>query len=775
MSYISNNTRISSVTIAGVDYTSNMISWTASDESANRNGCIVTTGSLVLGTKPGGVLIEDYDRNNFKRGDAVVVKVVSPSLGVRTHPRGLLYVVSTSYDVEAEALLIELTCRLGLMSLTEQFSELESIVPIPLDTAQSSFENCCASFSSAGQYIYQDNSGALISGEFFSGDSYSGVSSGEWVSVLGTTTNTVAPLAGTSAIPDEIALSYQVPQGAIASDQKGRVDIVETDSYYFFSYPAVNFVRQNTDADADNPNGSLDNIGGVDTTDPPTPPSSGSCGNSPPPPTGEDEAPGNSCNEGYSLVQSPIFIPATRRTKQESVYDGPGGQLSIVTSEVRGPRVEANGQYFADDFAYCRQTWGDQCNPNGQCPRNGLDEILLGRTVTTYEYGQANELVRTTSDTYATELSAAQPSDWRAGNSNGRIQDFNTGYLSSSALYLSARNITEYAIEDNINVQTTTSYQSVTARGVGISGGQNIDALQGIETKTVRRSATITALDVTPDIVNSSTTSTTTQIDTIRLFTGRFRTPPAEAGPYVLKQQIPMPLLFDNQQQKDSTVNAYSNYLERFVKGDAFGLQIGEGLRDEVLSYWRPGQPFRYYDPSKGRLVAMRMDATSWGIDASGSALVTNGVWIGFSNGVVTIPSNLVGNSTPDMSAKINGVHPGTGGTANPAPPVDVVPPTVEDENSVDSGSFAWDVDVNFSFESTALTYGIDGVVAPPPEPLALNPRITAACYVRGSIVGPGQILAVNSDGSIPIELNGQLIVADATVIDYDVFASDDP
>ena len=542
MAYLSNNARIYSLTVAGVDYTSNVVSWTASDESANKNGCLITTGTLVLATKPGGVLIEDYDRNNFRRGDQVIVEVTSSSGSVLRHPRGLLYVVSTSYNAESEELSIELTCRLGLMSLTDSYDELLAMMPIPTDTAQSTFENCCSTFASTGSYVYQTNTGSLSTGTFFDGDDYSGVAAAQWISVLGVTTNSVSPLAGSGAIPDEIVLSYQVPKDEVASDKKGQIDIVETDSYYFFNYPAVNYVRVNSDASASNPNGTLDNITSVDTTEAPTA-SSGSCGNAPPPPKGDDAGNGNSCNEGYSLVQSPVFIPAIRRTRQESIYDGPGGQLSSVTSIVYGPRVEANGQYFADDFAYCRQTWGDQCNPNGGCPRNGLDEIVLGSTTTLYTYGSANELVRTVTDNYATVLSAAQPSDWRAGNTNGRIQNFDNTLLTNSSLYLDSRVTTEYAVQDNVNIQTTTRLQSLASRGVGITGGQSIHALDGIETKTIRKSTTITTLDITPDIINSSTTSTETKKDTIRLFAGRYTTPPAEAGPYTLEERIPMPLL----------------------------------------------------------------------------------------------------------------------------------------------------------------------------------------------------------------------------------------
>ena len=115
-----------------------------------------------------------------------------------------------------------MTCRLGLMSLTDSYGALLAMTPIPTDVAQSTFENCCATFAASGQFVYQDRNGSLATGEFFDGDGYSGVASGEWVSVLGTTTNSVAPLAGSGVVPDEIVLSYQVPKDEIAQDNKGR-------------------------------------------------------------------------------------------------------------------------------------------------------------------------------------------------------------------------------------------------------------------------------------------------------------------------------------------------------------------------------------------------------------------------------------------------------------------------------------------------------------------------------------------------------------------------
>ena len=196
MSYIANKSRVSSLTIGGVDYTSAFQEFTASDQSAFKNGCLQTTGTLLLGTYSGGPLIEDYDRDNFKRGVQVILELTEPGGSSYRHPRGLLYVISSSYDIEAEQLRVDLGCRLVMMGLTEEIDELISLLPIPLDVAQTSYSNCSASFASAGKYVYQDNSGSLEVGTFFDGDTYQSVAAGEWVSVLGVTALSAQPLQG---------------------------------------------------------------------------------------------------------------------------------------------------------------------------------------------------------------------------------------------------------------------------------------------------------------------------------------------------------------------------------------------------------------------------------------------------------------------------------------------------------------------------------------------------------------------------------------------------
>lgn len=773
MSYISNNTRVSSVTIAGQDYTSNFVEMSVSDSSANKNGCIQTSGTLTLGSGIDSEPSADYFRQKFKRGDLVEVLVADPGGSAIIHPRGALYVIATTYQVEEETLLVEIACRLSLLALTEandpeRLAELIDLVPVELDPVQSSYNNCCAGLASAGKYVYQNSSRQLEVRDFWDGDNTAGTAPGAWVSVLGVTTNEVSPLSGGGAIPDEITLSYQVPSDGANEDNKGRVDTVETDSYYFLQYPVSTFQRQNTDATAENPNGTLDNINSSSSSPGATASGSGSCGNDPLPPDDRDSD--NSCNEGYSLAQTPIYLPATRREVRETTYDGPSAQVSMATTEVFGPRLEANTQYFADSFAFCRQTYATACNFDGGCSYDGMDEVLLSRQVQLSFYGEANELVKSTTDNYVTLLSAAQVSDWRAGNVSGEIQDFSFRFLTDATMFRANRIEEEYYREGSLNVQKTTTYDSLTTRGVGIGGGQDIDAVTGgVVSVVIRRSSSNSTIDIQPDIANSPTTATEEREAQIPLFTGRFTTPPSEAGPYIVDESIPQPVLLSTEEEIESLVADYANYLSRFYKGDAFGLQIAEGLRSEVLQGYYPGMPFRYYDPKKGVLLAMRMDATTWGVSNSESAFVTSAMWNGESNGTVTIPSNVLGNSTPSLDGPSNGVQPGLNGgggsPGSPTPPTPVVPPSVDDETDVDSGTFAWYVDVNLSFGAEAATFTPDGIQAPRPAAHTVTANWTTVVYVDGLIVETGGLLATSGDGSIPIDYNGSLVTDNGVLV----------
>ena len=673
MGYLVQKTRVSSLTVGGVDYTSSLISWEVSDQSAQNNGFMTTAGTLVLGQRPGQTDLEDYDRNVFKRGAEVILDITDPGGSSYRHPRGLLYVVTVSYSVEAEQLEIAIGCKLTLLQLIDDHETLLPLAPIPLDPAQENLQSINGSFSSAGKILYQDNQGALTSRKFFDSDGFSGIEAGSWVSVLGETALQVEPLGASDAIPDQIDLTYQVPIGALAVDGTGRIDTVEEISNYFINYPVTVFERTPPPPDPD--------LAG----DPPesnAPPSeveeylqkqseqarkyladkgvtamlsgtvASGCGTGRRPNTisfsnNPDRTPDIACNGDWSTNRVDQYLPAIRTATSETHYGAPGAQVSYIKQTVYGPAVEANSQYYADKYAFCVADFGYGCNPSGNCPFEGMGRVLLSYSETFNEYDEdSNVLVRTTRDTYANKISAANTVDYRSGVNNGVPQDFDNN-LSTSAMFRASRVVTDYYKEGNSNVELTTTYSSVASRGVGISTSGSLDALDGIRTTVRRESTTTTTLDLRPDTVNSPATATEEALEVILLNTNSFQAPPSEAGPYVVRQTIPVPLLSEDAAEIAGWVADYSYYLRGFTRGDLFGLRIGEALRTEIASSWYPGMPFRYVDTSNGKILAMRMDACSWGVTQDEAIVVTNGVWTGYSSGTLSMGSNLVGNSTP--------------------------------------------------------------------------------------------------------------------------------
>jgi len=754
MAYLVTSTRASLLTVGGVDYTENLIDWVCSDTSAYKNGLIQTTGQLTLATIP-GTSLEDYDRNMFKRGQKVILDITYPDGTTERHPRGLLYVVSAAYIPESEAIKIEIGCRIAMAALIDNTDALVSLPTVTLDPARKNdYQNISAALASEGKAAYQDNNGDLQVVSFFGGDNTSSYDPGEWVSVLGGTTLSVSPLAGASPLPDGIRLSYQVPadldsivdeEDQADQDSPNKVQIDEVDSYYFLTYPATVYVRT---GDGDLPTGVSD--GSI-----PTSVDSG-CGNTPDKPGDNGQG---SCNDNYTLSQTPLVIPAFRRQVSRTEYKGPSGQVSSRYSEVRGPAIEANQQYYSDKFAYCRYTWATACQPNGGCPTDGTEEILLGYTQQTNSYGPASQLLSTVTDTYIPTLAAAQPFDWRSGVVNGAPQNFTE--LSTTEMFRSQRRVEEFSREGNTNVTVTTVYTSSTARQSGISSG-NIDALAGQKTKEIRRSTTITGNSVLPDTINSVETATEEKVTLIRIFGTSYITPPPEAGPYYMEESVPVPALYDTQGQIENFIEKYSATLASFVRGDALGLQIGETMRKDIASNWRPGMPFRYCDQYKNRISALRMDATSWSVNNTESLLVTSGIWIGFSDGTLSLGSNLVGNSTPSM------------GEGEVVPPTGTVEaPSVNGENNVSPGALAWEVDINIYTEVSAEAFGADGVVPPIPsgEEAEIDHHSTFMCYIRGYVVGAGSLSSPNGNGGIPLELGGSLLVSSPTIIDSDIFA----
>lgn len=448
MTYI-NTTRKSRLTIAGVDVTSRMISWTASDESAFKNGIIKTNGVVVLGAN--NLSQFDYLKRRYKRGQEVILEIMNPDDSTYSrHPRGLLYVLGESFNPSTQEITIQTCCKLRLMELTENIDSLKDISPITLDPSRQDFSNIANAFSAASKYLYQNNQGLLISGSTFGSGTFGDVNSVEttWVSDSQTTALDVAPLVGAAPIPDKIKLSYSFSNSEPTDNPEERTEI--NTSTYGLKYPGVIFTRVGT---GDIPTDTTGDGGGVQ----------GSiCGNSPQNPSGASPGSGNpgACSGIFRTIEEPTKKTATRTEVTTSVYGGPGKQISSVIKETTGPALELNPQYYADRYAYCRFNFATACNPNGNCETEGMESVLQLRSIETYRYSDDDgSLVERNLEEYRPTLAAAQPFDWRAGIIGAVPTDFTE--LSTASLFRAKITNQQYSVNaDGANVEKTTISES---------------------------------------------------------------------------------------------------------------------------------------------------------------------------------------------------------------------------------------------------------------------------------------------------------------------------
>lgn len=490
MSNYLNTARKSRLFIDGQDLSDRMISWEVSDQSAFKNGFIITSGQVILGTN--NLSQFDYQKNRFKRGKQVILDLFDQAEGWQRHPRGLLYVIGESFDPSSQQVTLEIGCRLALMALSDSVDEVMGLSPFTLDNARSTFDNVRQAFAAAGQYLYQDNQGVLQSGSVFGDGGFGDPASVEttWTSDSRSTVLRVEPLAGAAPIPDEIKLSYQFAT-TTPSDAPGSETTTET-SEYDIKYPGVIFTRVGSGRIPTDTSGDSGTAG------------SGSvCGNSPQAPSGSAPGSGNaaSCSGIFKTVEEPTKKRGRRREITTTTYGGPGQQVSNITKDTYGPALELNPQYFADRYAYCRFNYATACNPNGSCATEGLNEVLQMRTIESYRYDSAGTLVERNLEEYRPTLAAAQPFDWRSGVISGVPTSFND--LSTSSLFRSRITNARYATQGSTNVETITLSESSAVKsrsGIGatpqetVSGG---NLLLSAPTSYPSLSGTISGLPVT--------------------------------------------------------------------------------------------------------------------------------------------------------------------------------------------------------------------------------------------------------------------------------------
>jgi len=735
MGYIINGARPHSLTIGGVDYTSRLVNFEVSDASAFKNGLVTTTGSLLLASLNDSVSLADYERDMFKRGEVVLVDVTYPDGTTSRHPRGYLYVISTSYIPEAETIEVEVGCELTLRRMLDELGTLiEDIGPtIILDPDRRTFEGLSAALAANGEFIYQSNTGALEKETFFAGNIGSSINV-DYISFRQHTALQVNPLLATEALPDEILLQYQVPSDLAWSDQQ---DVVQTDtveSYYYIQHPGPIWVRQRP------PSELLTWIYETVTKKIEHPPiAAGTCGATVQPPpdmTTEQEVRGYTitCNSGYETKEAVEYIFVNSFETSESHYTGPGAQLGHTIRTLYAPAIEANTGYYSDAFAACYGNYAVVCNPNANCTLGGLNRVKVSETVTRYYYGDADELVSTCQETFTNTLRAAKPENWRTGIVNGVPQNFKDD-LPEDEMFLERAVKTTYSVEENTNVVTTETYASQATRGVGIVGTK-LNAYDGILSRQISRSTTIAGKPIAPDTLNAPRTNVSDETATILLRESSF-TGPSWSKKYVVKETAPVPFICSTTNEQNLAVERYQRYISKFYQGDAKGVQIVESLRKTIANNWKPNKPFGFYDEADQWYASFRMNAASWSLTPGGSYVAIDGIWIHDNAGTPAAPDNLNGQSEPTIA---------------PVEPI--------------NETFVFNVKVNLSLKGTAVFDELASSL----NSADVTVGKSLVAWFDGIVSQQGGLIRPTNSGSLPINAAGRLIANTELIINEDLF-----
>lgn len=112
MSYINTSSAVF-VFINNVDVSQYLIQGSLSDSSAYTDNIITTTGQIVLG---GNGAVLDFDRSLYPIGSEIKVYVRLDNGSIALHPKGTLYVINSTVNVEQRQTILDVGCSLAFIS-----------------------------------------------------------------------------------------------------------------------------------------------------------------------------------------------------------------------------------------------------------------------------------------------------------------------------------------------------------------------------------------------------------------------------------------------------------------------------------------------------------------------------------------------------------------------------------------------------------------------------------------------------------------------------------
>ncbi|QNJ25987.1 hypothetical protein SynSYN20_01660 [Synechococcus sp. SYN20] len=617
MAWLNNTAVRCTVSINGADYSDEFTGGSLSDSSVVQGGFVTTGGSLTFQDLPGFSRLEDYDDTKFGRGGIVTIDLQTAGSEMRRHPRGHLRVITATYSPETRSMTVEVGCLLTLHNLTNDITNLKYLTVFDLPN-EAGMSDLSAALASESKFAWQKSDGSIQLSSFFGSDGLgSNKYPARWVSVRDQTAIASQPLGGGNPIPDLIRCTYT--WATVESDDGGggdgpAEDIDETVSVYWLEHPAQ-----------------LKKTQKICTT---------------------DLAGTRTCRQ-VEVNDGKKSFSVTKTNNSRRVYGALGASLSSEISITEGPAVELAGGYFGELYAF-KLARANYVAAN--VPLDGLNTVVQEKREKSYVYGTGGEVLKTIEYTYRNYISAMTTNDWRAGTfDTGSEYDPENppsqgtrGFLTdipSDKLYLSQKVTTEWEYFDDRTIEKKSTLQSsAQCNGVGIFPTQgerileNIDATNnGVETSQTRTSrGGLLNPDQPPR--NPGTAAISTKSEVYENESAKYT--PTTAGSIVLNTSVPYTNLGDTESQARTRAAAYTQNQRQLLEGDAAGIRVAESMREEIFDYY-PGMPFSFFDPTLEKLIKLRMNATGWALSTSQAIFSTDGVFIGVSNGTVTLPSNV--------------------------------------------------------------------------------------------------------------------------------------
>lgn len=151
MSYINASTEIK-LYINDVDVTQYLIQGSISEDSAYSSSIITSRGQIVLG---GTTDIYDFNRTKYPIGSNVDIWCILDNGSITKHPKGRLYIMNSSTNIEDRTLSLEVGCSLAFISEREEQykTKVQSLWSLLSSLDRRSFKVPETTLSALSQYL----------------------------------------------------------------------------------------------------------------------------------------------------------------------------------------------------------------------------------------------------------------------------------------------------------------------------------------------------------------------------------------------------------------------------------------------------------------------------------------------------------------------------------------------------------------------------------------------------------------------------------------------